>query len=99
MRPRYRWWKFLAFHHAHDAIGPRADAAVEVALLEARHDVVLDDPLSDRVGKDALEAVADFYMELAVVLGDDEEDAVVDALAAELPGLEHPHRVLLDRLG
>src|SRR5207253_8045333 len=84
---------------AHDSINARADAAVEIPLLEARHDVVLDDALRDGVRQDALEAVADLDLQLAVVLGDDEQHAVVDAFAAQLPRLVDAHGVLLDRLG
>ena len=90
--------QLLAFHHAHHAIEPGADAAVEVARLEARHDVVFDHALRHRVGHHALEDIAGLDLQLAVVLGDDEEDRVVDALAAELPRFLDAHRVLLDRL-
>ena len=48
---------------------------------------------------DALEAVADLDAQLAVVLGDDEQRAVVLALAADLPRVGDADRVRLDRLG
>ena len=47
---------------------------------------------------DALEAVADLDAQRAVILGDHENGAVVDLLAADLPLLGHAQRELLDRL-
>ena len=51
------------------------------------------------VGQRAFQAVADLDAQLAVVLGDDEQRAVVDLLAADLPGLRDAQRILLDGLG
>ena len=45
-----------------------------------------------------LEAVAHLDAHPALLAGHDEEDAVVHALPAELPGLEDAHRVVLDRV-
>ena len=94
-----RWRQFLAFHHAHDAVNAGADATVVVVQLEAGHDVVFDDALRHGVRKNALEAVADLNVQLAVILRHHQQHAVVDAFAAELPRLLHAHRVLLDGLG
>src|SRR5947209_5397018 len=57
-----------------------------VALLaEARRDRVADDRGRHDVGDHRLEAVADLDPQLALLQEDDEHDAVVDALAADLP--------------
>ena len=87
----------LALDHAHDAIDAGVDAAVIIAAPERRHDVLLDDAVGGRVGQRALEAVADLDAHLAIVERDEQQGAVVDALAAELPLLRDPDRVLLDR--
>ena len=55
--------------------------------LELRRDVLVDDALGGDVGERAFEAVADLDAQRAVVLGDDEQRAVVDLLAADLPVL------------
>jgi hypothetical protein len=95
---RARQRERLAFDGAHDAVGAGADAAVEVALLEARRDVFVDDALRDQVREHAFEAVTNLDAQLAVVLRHDQERRVIHALAAELPRFLHAHRVLVDGL-
>ena len=56
---------------------------------EQRRDRLGDDAPRRRVGQHAFEAVADLDAQLAVVLGDDQQRAVVLALAADLPRLGH----------
>ena len=97
MRGRRR--QLLALDHAHYAVHAGADAAVEVALAEARHDVVVDDALRDGVGQHALQAIADLEFQPPIILGDHQQHAVVHPFAAELPRLLDAHRVLLDGLG
>ena len=75
------------------------DAAGEIAALEFRRDVLVDDALGGDVGQRAFEAIADLDAQMPVVLGDDQQRAVVDLLAADLPGLRDPDRELLDGLG
>src|SRR5258706_547609 len=59
-----------------------------VALLpEARGDDVADDRGGDGVGDHGLETVADLDPQLPLLQEDDEEDAVAEALAADLPPL------------
>ena len=70
----------------------------ELTLLEVRRDRFADDPARRHVGQHALEAVADFDAHALVVLGDEEDRAVVLALLTDLPGLGDAQRVLLDRL-
>src|SRR5205823_2466272 len=76
----------------------RPEAAGEIAGLELRRDVFVDDTLGGSVGQRAFEAIADLDPQAAIVLGDDEQRAVVDLLAADLPGFCDPERELLDRL-
>ena len=61
--------------------------------------IFVDDALGGDVGERAFEAVADLDAKLAVVLGDDQQRAVVDLLAPDLPGFRDPDRILLDGLG
>ena len=75
------------------------DAAGVVAGAEFRHQVFLDDAVGDRVGDRAFQPIAGLDAHATVVLGDDQQHAVVDALAPELALLERAHRVLLDVFG
>ena len=59
----------------------------------------LDDAVGDRVGQRAFEAAADLDAHLAVFDGDQQQRAVIDLAAAELPLLDDADRVLLDLLG
>ncbi len=89
----------LALDHAQDAIDAGVDAAVIIAALEGRGDVLLDDAIGRRVGQRALEPVADLDAHLAIIERDDQQDAVVHLLAAELPLLDDADRILVDLLG
>ncbi len=71
----------------------------ELAFTKQRCDVLGDDPARRDVGQRPLEAVAHLDPHLLVVLGDEEQRAVVPALAADLPFLGDPDRIGLDRLG
>ena len=88
----------LAVDHPHHAIRGRRDTAVEIAAAELWHDVLVDDAVGDGVGQRTLEAVADLDPDLSVLQRDQQQRAIVDALASELPGLRDAQRVLLDRL-
>ena len=55
--------------------------------------------LLERVGERAFEAVLHFDAQRAIVLGDDQDRAVVDSLAADLPGFGEPHAELRDVFG
>ena len=96
---RLRRRQLLAVDDPDHPVDARRDAAGEIAALEFRRDVLVDDALGGGVGQRAFEAVADLDAQAAVVLGDDEQRAVVDLLAADLPGFRDPERELLDRLG
>ena len=74
------------------------DAAVEIAAAKARNDDVFDDAIGDGVRQHAFQTVPDFDAQLAIVLRDQQQRAVVDAFAAELPLLDDAHGILLDRL-
>ena len=82
---------------------PRTDAAGEVALLESGCDGLGDDALGQRVGNGTLEATAHFDPQFAIVLGNQQQYAVIDLLAAglraaEFPGLDHFQAEFLDGL-
>ena len=74
------------------------DASVVVAQFEMRGDGLIDDPIRDRIGQRALESVAHFDAHAPVVLRDQQDRAVVDTLASELPLIGHADAVLLDLL-
>src|SRR6185295_6055337 len=96
LRPRRR--ELLAFDEPHHAIGAGTNPAVEVALLEAGSDVLLDDAPHDGIGQDAFDAAPGDDPDAPVLFCHQEQHAVVDALAAELPGIEDAHAVLDRRL-
>src|SRR6185503_6343047 len=77
----------------------RVDAAVEVAAPERRDDVLLDDAIGRRIGQRTLEPVSDFDAHASIVERDDQQRAVIDVLAADLPLLDDADRVLIDLLG
>ena len=98
---RRGWTEFrlrqrLALDHAHDAVDAGIDAAVVVAALERRDDVLRDDPVRGRVRQRAFEPVPHFDAHAPVVACDEHEHAVVDLLAADLPLRDDADRVLLD---
>jgi hypothetical protein len=90
--------QLLAIDDPHHLSTPAANAAAEIAGLELWRDVLVDDALGGGVGERAFEAVADLDAQAAIVLGDDEQRAVVDLLAADLPGFRDTQRELLDGL-
>src|SRR5262249_15065322 len=69
-----------------------ADAVGEAPFAEARGHDVAQDRRRDRVGELTLEAVADLEPGSPVVEEDQEDDAVVEALLADSPGLGQPDR-------
>ena len=82
-----------------DAVGARIDASLEIPLLERRDDFLLDDALGDRIGNRAFEPVADLDADFPVILGDQQQHAVVHPSASEPPLLEDADCILLDSLG
>src|SRR6185312_9032622 len=97
-RPFHRWRQWLAVNQ----LGQRADGVVDaaeiVARAELRRDVLADDARVGGVGDRALQAITDLDAHAPVVLGDEQQDAVIGALAADLVGFGDRQRVLLDRL-
>ena len=95
---RLRRRQALSLDQLHQRVGAGGDAAVEIAGAEMRSDHVAHHALGDGVGDRPFETAADFDAKFPVVLGDDEDDAVVDARAADFPGVGDADRVLLDGL-
>src|SRR5207302_511405 len=98
-RARARRRQGLAVDQAHHRLHAGVDATVEIAVAKARRDDVAHDALGGGVIEHALQTVAHLDAQRPIVLRDDEQGAVVDLLATELPALDHAQRVLLDRLG
>ncbi len=74
------------------------NAAGEVALTEAGSDDVVEDPPRSQVGDRRLEAVAHLEPHLAIVANDQQEGAVIELAAPQLPGLGDPQAVVVDHL-
>ena len=93
---RLRRRQLLAVDHPDHAVDAGGNAAGKIAGLEFRRDVLVDDALGGGVGERALEPVADLDAKVTIVLGNDQQRAVVDLLAPDLPGFGDPDRELLD---
>ncbi|ATB57425.1 hypothetical protein CKU38_00893 [Xanthomonas citri pv. fuscans] len=87
----------LTFDQAGQGCGRRRDAASVIALTEARRQILLDDAVGSDVRNGAFQAVTWLDADATVVLGHQQQHAVVHALAADLPLVEHALGVLLDR--
>ena len=64
-----------------------------------RNDGLIDDAVGDGVRQRSLETGAHLDTHAPVILGDQQDDAVLDALAPELPCVGDPDAELLDFLG
>ena len=89
----------LAVDDLHHLVEAGADAAVDIALAEQRLDGLVDDAVGGRVGQRALEPVAHFDAQRAILQRHQQQHAVVGLVAPELPGVDHADRILLDGLG
>ena len=96
---RRRQW--FAVDQFGQGIGRVVNATVEIAGAEFRRDVFADDACAGDIRNRALKAAADFDAHAMVVLGDNQDHAVVGALAPELPCVADADAVLRDilRLG
>ena len=74
-------------------------APVEVQRLESRQDGFADDAFAGEIVQGALQPVAHLDADSAVVLRDDQDRAVIDSSAAELPFLRDPQGKFLDFFG
>src|SRR5713101_5292732 len=72
----------LAVDHLDDAVDARGDAAGKIAGLEFRGDHFVDDAVSGDVGETALKPITDLDAQMMIVLGNHQQRAVVDLLAA-----------------
>src|SRR3990172_9295584 len=72
-----------------DRLHSRLNTARVIAGTEAGNDNFTDDPARQRVGENALKAVADLDPKLSVISGDKQDDAIIKALFPYLPGLGH----------
>src|SRR5262249_16687466 len=87
----------VAGEHLDDVVDAPADAAGEVARLEARQDRILDDQLADRVGERAFQAIADLDADLAIIRRDNQQDAAVLLLLPDAPVAAELIAIVLDR--
>src|SRR3546814_10969614 len=77
----------LAIDDAEQLVDTSIQATGIITRLEERHDRLVDDAIGDRIGDHTCKTIADFDADPAVIACNEHEDAVVDALAAELPGV------------
>ena len=100
LRCSMRWARQrLTFDQPHQLLHARLDAAVKIARLEIGRDGFGDHPLGDGVGNRALQSVAHFHAQSAVILGDDQDHPVVDFRAADLPFVGDADAELRDVFG
>jgi len=84
--------------HRDDVVDAARDAVTVVAGLEARRHGVGNDHFRECVGQRAFQAIADFDSDALFVGRNQQQDAVVLRLFAELPGPEQLVGVRLDLL-
>ena len=89
----------LAVDDPHEAIESRAQAAVKIVLSNFGDELFLDQAFGDGIRHRAFQPISDLDAHRQVARGDHHDDAVVHALAADLPCLRHPDGERLDRLG
>ena len=94
--PGTRRGQRLAVDDADDLFDTDRDAAIEVLALESRQDGLADDAFAGVVVERSLQAIAHLNAHRAIILGDDEDRAVIDSSAAELAFLCHAQRILFD---
>ena len=82
-RLRCRQW--FAVDQANETVDCGVDAAVEVAGAKLRSQVLIDDAARREIGHGPLQTLADLKAHAMVVERDDQDRAIVDALATELP--------------
>ena len=71
-------------------------AAVEVAGLETRRDLLVNDAFAKRIGQDAFQSVADLQKHLVVLHKNEEHRPVVFVLLPHLPRPRHAHGVIVN---
>ena len=77
--------KGLAFDHLQYGVQSRFDSSREIPCAKPRHDDFLDDTVRDGVRQNSFKAVANFNAELSILLCDEKDRAVVEALLADFP--------------
>jgi hypothetical protein len=88
----------LAFDHLQYCVQSSFDTSSEIAFAEPRHDDFLDDTVRDGVRQNAFKAVADFNAELSILLGDEEDRAVVESLLADFPRFGDSNAEIFQRI-
>src|SRR5262249_31907073 len=93
----------LALDELHHLPETRIDALVEVTPTESRRNGLGNDAVRHGIGEYPLETIAHLDAYAMVVLGDEQQRAVIDLLATdraapELPLLDDSYRILLDLL-
>lgn len=79
-----------------DCINSRFYAPSIIVRAKVGHDDFADNRACERVGKNPFEAVADLDAQLAIVLRNHEDSAVVETFLTNLPGFRDPDAEALD---
>ena len=93
-----RGWQCFAVDDVEDGFDARDNARVELARLEQRRDGIADDAFRDCIRQRAFQPIADFYAHAAIFHCDQQQHAIVDLGASELPFVNDANAVLLDVL-
>ncbi len=61
--------------------------------------MIIDNPRSQHIGHRAFQAIAHFQPHAAVILGNQEQDAVIHLGPAHFPFVKYPARIGFNRIG
>jgi hypothetical protein len=89
----------FAIDHGEHPVDAGLHSAVVIAGLEVGRDDLREDAVGRDVRQRTLQSPADLDPHRAIILGDQQDGTVVDALAPELPRVGDANPILLDVLG
>jgi hypothetical protein len=86
----------FALRRRENCLHARRQAAVKIAGLETRRNLLVNDSLAKRIGQDAFQSVADLQKHLVVLHENEQHRPVVFVLLPHLPRPRHAHGVILN---
>src|SRR5690349_21751670 len=94
-----RWRQWFAIDQFRQCVDSIVNAAIEITFAELWLDVLPDDTCGGGIRNRTFESVADFNAHVMVVLGNNQNRAVIGAHAPEFPFLADADAILRDILG
>ena len=85
--------------HLDDRVHAGIDAGIEFSAFEIRRNDLRHDAFRRGVVQRTFQSVADFDAQLAVILGDEQQHAIVHAFAPQLPRIHDANSELFDGFG